>query len=160
MLAQQIELLGGAPVTIPTSEIYQGLQRGMIDAATTGWSGALTFKLQEVSKFGLEAPLGNATNFLVMNKRSYARLPEDMRYVLETKIGGPLSAKMGAAANEEEKLGEEAIRKVANFNVATVPDADMANLVDSMRPLVDEWVKRTPEGAKVLAAYHQEAGQK
>ena len=156
MLGQEIELLGGAGISLTTSDIYQSLQRGTVDASATGWAAVAAFKLFEVSKYGFEAPLGNATNFLLMNKESFAKLPEDARRVIESKSGAPLAARMGKAGNDETMHGREIVEKMQGYTVTTMPNTDLAKLQKAMQPLVDQWVKETPDGARVLAAYKAE----
>jgi TRAP-type C4-dicarboxylate transport system substrate-binding protein len=151
-----VERLGGAPITGNTSDIYSGLQRGTFEAATTGWAAVAAFKLFEVSKYGFEAPLGHPTNFLLMNKDSFAKLPETARKVIETKSGAPLVAQMGKAGDNETTHGRQLAEKTPGYTITTMAEGELEKLQRAMQPLVDQWVKETPGGARVLAAYKAE----
>lgn len=156
MLGEEMALLGAAPISLTTSDIYSSLQRGTVDASATGWAAVAAFKLHEVSKFGFEAPLGHATNFLLMNNDSFAKLPAAAQKVIESKSGAVLATKMGNAGHEETMHGRQMVQNMPGYTISTMPPADLAKLQKTMQPLVDEWVKNTPDGARVLAAYKSE----
>jgi TRAP-type C4-dicarboxylate transport system substrate-binding protein len=156
MLGSEMELLGAAPITLTTSDIYSSLQRGTIDASATGWAAVAAFKLHEVSKFVFEAPMGHATNFLLMNKDSYAKLPAAAQRVLDAKTGMVLSARMGKAGHDETVHGRKMVEQMGTHTITTMPESDLAKLQKTMQPLVDQWVKETPDGSRVLSAYKAE----
>ena len=151
-----VEALGGAPITGNTSDIYAGMQRGTFEGGMTGWAAVAAFKLFEVTKAGFEAPFGNPTNFLLMNKDAFAKLPEDGRKVIEAKSGPPLVARMAKAGEDETHHGREIVEKIPGYTLATIQASEMPKLRKAMEPLIDRWVKETPDGAKVLAAYKAE----
>lgn len=150
------EALGAAPITGNTSDIYAGMQRGTFEAGMTGWAAVAAFKLFEVTKGGFEGPFGHPTNFLLMNKDAFAKLTEDAKKVIETKSGPSLVARMGKAGEDETDHGREIVEKIPGYAIATVQAAEMAKFQKATAPLVDQWVKETPDGAKVLAAYKAE----
>jgi TRAP-type C4-dicarboxylate transport system substrate-binding protein len=156
MLGREMELLGAAPISLTTTDIYPSLQRGTIDASATGWAAVAAFKLQEISRFGFEAPMGHATNFLLMNKDSFARLPEAARRVIESKSGATLAARMGKAGHDETMHGRKIAENTAGYTITTMPAADLERLRRQMQPLVDQWIAETPDGARVLEAYKAE----
>jgi TRAP-type C4-dicarboxylate transport system substrate-binding protein len=156
MLGNEMEMLGAAPISLNTAEIYQSLQRGTIDASATGWAAVAAFKLHEVAKYVYEAPMGHATNFLLMNNESFAKLPESARRVIESKSGMPLAARMGKAGHEETLHGRKMVEQMGTHTITTMPESDLVKLQKTMQPLVDQWVKDTPDGARVLAAYKAE----
>jgi len=153
---QEVETLGGAPITLATTELYQSLQRGTVDAAIVGWAAVAAYKLHEVAKFYFNAPLGQTTNYLLMNKESYAKLPAEARKVFDSKTGAPLAARMAKAGKEETDMGLHAVEGVPGQTITTMPSGDIAKFRRQMAPLVEEWVKDTPDGARVLATYKAE----
>jgi TRAP-type C4-dicarboxylate transport system substrate-binding protein len=156
MLGSEMEILGAAPISLTTSEVYQSLQRGTIDASATGWAALAAFKLHEVAKYVFEAPMGHATNFLLMNKGSFAKLPEAAQRVVESKSGLVLSTIHGKVGHDETVHGRKIVEQMPTHTITTMPEADLARLQKTMQPLVDQWIKDTPDGARVLAAYKAE----
>ena len=57
VLSEMIPRLGAAPISLTPGELYQSLQRGLVEAVPQGWPSVPTFHLNEVTTFHLEAPL-------------------------------------------------------------------------------------------------------
>ena len=75
----QLEALGAIPIDMPVTQIYNNLDRGVIDASMIPMSAALDFKLIEVAKyFTIDAPLGRSPFLVAMNKSRYDKLPADL----------------------------------------------------------------------------------
>ena len=156
LYGQEIEILGGAPITLATTELYQSLQRGTIDAAVVGMAAVAAYKLQEVANYYLEAPFGQTTEYLIMNKQSYAKLPAAARAAFDKTTGAPMSALLAKAANEENEMGVRLVQGVPGKAVTKIGGADLSKLRTAMQPMIDQWLKDTPDGARVLAAYKAE----
>jgi TRAP-type transport system periplasmic protein len=152
---QEIEVLGGAPITLATPEIYQAMQRGLVDGATVGMAAVAAYKLTEVASYYLNAPLGQTTEYLLMNKESHAKLPEDVRKVFDATTGLKLSMSLGKSAQEETDMGVKKV-EAAHQNVTEMSDSDLGELRKVMRPVVEQWLKATPDGEKVIEAYRAE----
>ena len=77
-----IKGLGGSPVTIPFYEIYEALQKKVVDAATQSAHGGVVFSFPEVCKYftafyGVPAPAGYSINLDVWKK-----MPPDIQNIL------------------------------------------------------------------------------
>jgi len=153
---QEVEILGGAPITLATTELYQALQRGTVDAAMVGMAAVAAYKLPEVANYYLDAPFGQTTEYLLMNKQSYAKLPAAARKVFDDTTGASLSALLSKAAKEENDMGLRLVEGVQGKTLTKMRDGDLPKLRAAMQPLVDQWLKETPDGARVLAAYKAE----
>ena len=70
VLSEMIPRLGAAPISLQPGELYQSLQRGLVDAVPQGWPSVPTFHLNEVTTFHLEVPLGFNTGYVAMNNDS------------------------------------------------------------------------------------------
>jgi TRAP-type C4-dicarboxylate transport system substrate-binding protein len=151
-----IERLGAAPVTMAPTEMYQALQRGTIDASGIGWPGVLPFKLNEVVSYHLFAPVCASGLFNVMNKDSYAKLPEKGRATIDRLSGLGFSQAMGRAVEAMNADGLAYTKSMPNQTISTLTPAAEAEWRKLLQPVTDEWVKATPDGAKILAAYRAE----
>jgi TRAP-type C4-dicarboxylate transport system substrate-binding protein len=151
-----IERLGAAPVTMAPTEIYQALQRGTVDAAGIGWPGILPFKLNEVVSYHLDAPVCAGGLFNIMNKDSYAKLPEKGRATIDRLGGLNFSQVMGRAVEAMNSDGLAYTRSLPNQTISTLSAAAEQEWRRLVRPVTDEWVKSTPDGARILAAYRAE----
>ena len=103
----QLEALGAIPIDMPANQIYNNLDRGVIDASMIPMSAALDFKLIEVTKyFTINAPLGRSPFLVAMNRARYEKLPADLKKVIDDTTGLKLSLK---GAETYDKKNDEAI---------------------------------------------------
>jgi TRAP-type C4-dicarboxylate transport system substrate-binding protein len=84
----QLTALGAIPVDIPANQIYNNLDRGVIDASMIPMSAALDFKLIEVAKyFTVDAPLGRSPFLVAMSRARYEKLPAELKKVIDDTTG-------------------------------------------------------------------------
>lgn len=55
------EAIGVIPVSVPFNEMYESLQRGVVDCTFTTWAGAAAGRLGEVAKYWIDINLGALT---------------------------------------------------------------------------------------------------
>jgi TRAP-type C4-dicarboxylate transport system substrate-binding protein len=153
-LSEAATLMGAAPVTLGPQEYFQALQRGVANGVVVSWSGALTFKLDEVSKYHLGVPFGLFPSFVFMNKDSYAVLPAAAKAAIDATTGEKLSRAMGGSG---DKASDDAIAKFSalpgHTTVAELPPEEAARWKTILAPITAEWIKNTPDGAKVLETH-------
>ena len=156
-LSEAVTLMGGAPVTLGPSEYFQALQRGVASGVVVSWSGALTFKLEDASRYHLGVPFGLFPSFWFMNKGSFARLPAPARDAIERLSGEAISRKLGQAG---DKSTEEAIARFKSLpghtTVEDLPPAEAARWRQILAPITETWIKNTPDGARVIDAHRAE----
>jgi TRAP-type C4-dicarboxylate transport system substrate-binding protein len=156
VIGQMIENFGGTPVTMPITEVYASLQRGLIDATIVAWTGVETYKFYEVAKFHMEVPISANSSFMFINKDSYAKLTGKAKAALDKHSGEPFARMLGKMFDDSEDAARTAISAMPGHVVKQVPEAELPQWKAAVQPVIDEWVKNTPDGAKVLAAYRAE----
>ena len=67
---------GGTPISMAAENMYESLQRGTIDGLITSWSAFEPYKLQEVTAYHIEAPLGATPSMFFMARKKFDALPE------------------------------------------------------------------------------------
>jgi TRAP-type C4-dicarboxylate transport system substrate-binding protein len=154
-----IERLGGVPITMPVSELYPSLQRGIIEAATIGWPAASAYKLPEVANYHVQVPLGSELTYIIMNKDSYARLPEKGRAAVDATASEAYAREVGRILDgvDEEESAKAAARP--GQTVTKLAPEEEARWKALVAPVTEAWAKSTPDGAKVLAAYRAEVSR-
>jgi TRAP-type C4-dicarboxylate transport system substrate-binding protein len=137
----QIRALGAIPVDMPANQIYNNLDRGVIDASMIPLSAALDFKLIEVVKyFTVDAPLGRSPFLLAMNKRRYEKLPANLRKVIDDTTGLKLSLK---GAETYDKKNHEALAAAKKTReVIPLSAQERKRWVAAFQPMIKEQVAR------------------
>ena len=89
MAGEVIKALGGTPAPTPMMEVYDAISKGVIDGETSNFETLIAFKFAEVVKYSTSIwQINNPFPFyLVMNKRSYGKLPPDVRSVFDRLVG-------------------------------------------------------------------------
>ncbi|GAB3408399.1 TRAP transporter substrate-binding protein DctP [Massilia agilis] len=117
---------GAAVVTLPSNEIYAGMQTGAMDAALTSSTSLISFRLEEVSK-ALTTGRAGAYWFmfepLMMSKAVFDRLPKDQQAAIMA-VGGELETFARKAAQDDDAavaaVYQRAGARVADLNPATL----------------------------------------
>ena len=154
--AEALTLLGGTPVTMSPSEMYQSILRGLTQGAILGWTGTQTFKLDEVTTYHLDVPFGNNPGYMLMSKDAYARLPDKLKAAVDKHAGFPFSLKMGRNSDQVEEESRARVRAKSGHTLSVLDPEEAKRWRKILAPITEEWVKNTPDGAAVLGAYRRE----
>ncbi len=154
--AQVVKALGGIPVFTPVTGLYQAMSRKTVEGMVIGLTAVKAFRLDEVTNRHTLMPLNTPLVFIGMNKGKLDALPDDARQALLGVSGIHLSRLLGRAADGMVGFTRKALGKNPDQKLIQVPDAQKTVWRASVRPVIDRWVKSTPGGAAILAAYRQE----
>jgi len=83
VLDANMRALGAIPQVMAFSELYQGLQSGVVDGCENTPSNVYTQKLYEVQKHVTISNHGHIAYAVVVNKKFWDDLPADLRSILE-----------------------------------------------------------------------------
>jgi TRAP-type C4-dicarboxylate transport system substrate-binding protein len=139
--SMQLETLGATPIDMPANQIYNNLDRGVMDASMIPMSAALDFKLIEVAKFyTIDAPLGRSPFLVAMNKARYDKLPADLKKIIDDTTGLPLSLK---CAETYDKKNHEALDAVKAKKLELIPLApqERQRWVAAFKPMIQRQVE-------------------
>ena len=148
-----LEALGATPIAIPPPELYQTLQRHTVNGSLMMWTGVTQFKLPEVTSYHLESMLGSSTGFVLMNKPAYDRLPQKAKAAIDATSGRVLSARYGRELDGIAADERKAVASMPGHEVMPLSPAERERWRKAASSVIDKWVERTPDGAKVLAAW-------
>jgi TRAP-type transport system periplasmic protein len=133
--------VGAAPVTMPVSETYDGLQKGLLDGMLLSVETIKGYKFGEVIKTALENHAFSYSTglFVIMNKARWDSFPKDIQQIIE-KVNEEYVEKYGKLWNELEKEGKDyGISKGVTF--VQVPKEEQAKWAEKMKPIFDQYVK-------------------
>jgi TRAP-type C4-dicarboxylate transport system substrate-binding protein len=138
----QLDTLGATPIDMPVTQIYNNLDRGVIDATMIPMSAALDFKLIEVAKFyTIDAPLGRSPFMVVMNKAKYDGLAPNLKKVIDDTTGLPLSLKGAAAYDKKNHEAIEAAKKTRE--VIPLSSEEHKRWVAAFKPMIQKTVENS-----------------
>lgn len=149
--SRSFKLLGAAPVSMSGSDVYQGLQRGVVDAAEwTTLTVNFGFGLHEVTKYVvMPSYSGGSTYDWVANLDAWKKLPEDLKQIVEAALhetGFKFWMKEKAA---ESRVMKELVEK--GIEIIYWSEEDMRKLEEARMQVVAEmYTKDAPEYAEIL----------
>jgi TRAP-type C4-dicarboxylate transport system substrate-binding protein len=156
VISHVLEALGATPVAMPISETYQAAQRGTIDAIATAWPALQAFKLYEVVDYHLEVPIGNDPAYVAMNRDSYARLPEKGRAAIDEASYLALTKTLLDVIDVQIDSARRFVSQQQGHAIADLKRDEEARWAARVVPVVEDWVRTTPDGARVLESYRAE----
>jgi C4-dicarboxylate-binding protein DctP len=119
VLDAQMRALGAIPQIMALSEVYQGLQTGVIDGTENVMSNFYTQKMYEVQKYVTLTDHGYIGYAVIANKKFWDGLPPDIRTILEGAMKD--AAKYGDdIAKKENDDAVEAVRRSGKAQVITL----------------------------------------
>ena len=134
VLIEQFKALGAIPVVLPFSEVYSALQQGVVDGQENTISNIYTKKFYEVQRYMTLTNHGYLGYLVVMSKKFWNRLPNDMKKVV-------LQAMKEATAKERvwaKELNNDQLNKIREYAKKT-GKLEIDTLTPQQREL---WVKK------------------
>ncbi len=154
---QALEALGAAPITLPINDVYEALKRGTVVGAAIGWPADVDFKLTEIAKHHLRESLGGASAVMIMNNATYAKLSGTAKDVIDANIGLVYTNWFNKVIDDTEHTNIDSVEHtMKDQTVVRLSDEQRAIWKARVAPVIDAWVKATPDGANVLAAFRKE----
>jgi TRAP-type C4-dicarboxylate transport system substrate-binding protein len=86
--SEQLIALGATPIDMPAGQIYNSIERGVVDGALISMAGAIDT---------IDVPVGRSPFTINMNLARFQKLPADLRKIIDETTGLGLSLR--AAAN-------------------------------------------------------------
>lgn len=154
MLGQWVQNLGAAPISQPYSEAYESLNRGVVNAVAVGWTGVQPLKLWEVAKYYTAGTFGSSSVVAIaMAKPAYEKLAQKGRAAVDRNSGLEFTKQLGAFWDKVNVEGRKMVEGQKGTQIFDLSAAEMARWAKAAEPVIENWVKETPNGDKVLAEF-------
>ncbi len=150
-----VEAWGATPVFMPMNEVYEAMQKGVVDGRMGPYSAVANFKLNEVTGYITEGDF-YTTNFVIsMNKTVWESLSQEDQDIINGLIDKyrDLSAEVYAAdAARGKQLAEE-----TEIKINVLSDEDKKEFAKALEPLHDSWVEEMENEGLPGKEVHEEA---
>lgn len=104
VLEQQMRALGAMPQVMAFSEVYQALQTGVIDGTENSLPNFYTQKFYEVQKYLALSSHGYGGYAVIVNKKFWDGLPQDIRVILEKAMKESSDYQDELTKSEEDEI--------------------------------------------------------
>ena len=150
--------LGGSPVTIVFTDIYESLQKKVVDAATQSAHGGVVFSFPDVCKYFtvvycMPAPAGYTINLDVWNK-----MPADIQNILMEETWTAAEWMNKVMQNELPDMDLKTFKE-KGINVHYMPKEERDRWVAKIKPYTDKQLASFGELGTAMKKIADEANQ-
>ena len=145
LAGEVVKALGATPAPTPMPEVYDALQKGVLDGDVSNFETLRSFRLGEVVKhvtfiWQVNHPF---PFYLIMNKQSYEQIPSDLRTIFDQVVGEYLEIFiLRWNANEFEGMK---FAKEKGVKFYSLSPTEAQRWVEAVKPVIDVYVKRMVE---------------
>lgn len=154
LTGEVVSTLGGSPVSIAATEVYDALDRGVVDGYMTSREGVVTLGLEEVTKYATLAGFYVGPAFIVMNRETYDELSPEQRAVIDKKRGRVLSLE---AAESFDAASAKAVKayEAAGMTLNEMPEDEVETWRNAVQPVIDDWLDRQAKDGRPGPALYE-----
>lgn len=135
-----IKAIGAVPVSLSSHEIFEAIQKGIVNGATISNDALKDWRLADVTKYTTEFGLYGGGFYVIMNKKVWNSLPPDVQNVIDglREWGETEHAKRFDAAAAAGK--EYALKKGHTF--ISPSQEEKQQFYDALKPVYEAWVTK------------------
>jgi len=145
VIEAQFRNLGVIPQVMAFSEVYQALQTGVVDGQENSWSNIYTQKMHEVQKYFTNTNHGYIGYVLVVNKKFWDGLPDDVRGPLDKAVKEATAYGNGQSQKENDDALADVIKSGKTEILKLTPEQDSA-MRKAMEPVYKDVAGRVGQG--------------
>lgn len=153
--SELVERLGYAPISAPTADMYSMLQRGAAAGVVAAWPSFDAFKLQEVTSYHVDVPLGAATAIVFLSAKRFAALPVQAQNAINENATEAQSRHFAEVWQDMADQARAVTEKMRGQVFAQLDPQTAAKWRSAAEPVLDEWAEANPGGKEVLAKFRE-----
>lgn len=143
-----IEHFGGTPVTIATPDLYEGLEKGIVDQVAQYSTTLDSFGLGELIKYGTQgASFGAGNCGFIINENVWQSLPDNVKKAFKQAASEVVDSGSKADDEQNKKIIAEWSK---TMEIKTLSDAEKKEWNDKYKEFNKSWTaKNEKEGFKI-----------
>lgn len=140
-ISDMLTYLGATPQGLPPGEVYESLQKGVIDGTVFPWDPVASFGLNEVLRYHLDAGAYTVPFFFVMNQRKYDALPENVRACIDKYSGEALVSKFGDWWDKWDAVGRKQAEDAGHVITKLGPE-ERERWREALEPMINDYLAK------------------
>ncbi|MBI1943344.1 MAG: TRAP transporter substrate-binding protein [Betaproteobacteria bacterium] len=140
-----LKTLGAVPLGMPVPEVGPAMAKGVIDGTMLPYEIAPSQKMQDLATYfvtlsGPQPRMNTSMFAFLMNKASYAKLPADLKKVIDANSGRNLAPTAGKNWDQIEIGGQKVMASKDKNKFLQIPPAEVARMRELAKPALAQWV--------------------
>ena len=137
---EMLKRLGAVPVALPPTDLYSGLQKGVIDGAFCNYMFLFIYKISELVNYStVGLPSGTVNVASIMNLKTWNNLPPDIMEIIDG-MSDIYSLKYGSSFDTAYNLGKAAFIKKGGKELEWKP-GELAKANDNLSPIWKKYIE-------------------
>jgi TRAP-type C4-dicarboxylate transport system substrate-binding protein len=154
MLSRLIQLMGGVPTSVESSDIAQAFSTGMIDSMMTSPSTGVSSQCWDYVRFYYDFQAWIPKNMVFVNQTLFDALPKSMQEVVLKAAAA--AEQRGWELSQRETESKLAILQKNGVKIMFPSDKLLAELTEIRRQMAKEWEARAGvAGERILKKYDE-----
>lgn len=139
MPSRIIKSLGAVPVSVPAPEAYNAFQRGVVDGVAFYDTGAIAYRVHELTTNLTEVSMNTPANSWAFNKKTFDSYPPEVKRFLYN-MQRRLSMMYGIEFHRQDQLSRP-ILEARGIKVTKLSQQELARWKAAVEPLWEEFIK-------------------
>lgn len=140
-LSDTIRGLGADVVGMPIFQVYENMQKGVIDGFVLPNVPLAAFKLHEVSDFHLQADVGVPVLYMGLSKKFYDSLSDEQKQVVDSKYAGVEAANRYVECFNKQAGRSMGLAKKNGDTFRDLSDSETAAIESIARPIIEDYLE-------------------
>ena len=155
---QMIQALGASAVPVTLPDLYESMEKGVVEGYALGLEGFGSFNLKEVTNYLMDCSYYAGAFWMVMNKTVWESLPADLQAVFDQYSGAYGAEKFGSAWDD---AAAEALQAGIDYGVEVIEltDEELGKWIELAGPIQETWAQNLNDsgidGSGILARYKE-----
>jgi len=141
---------GANPTPMSFSDVFIGLQTGVIDGQENPYTNIYSAKLNEVQQYLSVTNHVYTPAYLTAGNKSYKKLPDDVKAIIKQSSYIAQQWGYAEAVKLEDVLKDKLVAGGMKINIA-----DHQSFVDASQPIYDDFIANVPNGKVMLEKAQQ-----
>lgn len=143
--SQMLEAWGATPVSMGAPDIYDAIQKGVIDGGVLPIAAIKDFNLTDLVDYVTIGYFNTNLFYVSMNENSWEKFTTDEQKLLEEELLGlPMAALAGRTFDEQKEKAEEEA-KAAGVEFIELPEEELNKFKDASKHVAENWINRMEE---------------
>ncbi|WP_138417632.1 TRAP transporter substrate-binding protein [Aquibacillus sediminis] len=135
-----LEELGATPVSMPMNDVYEALERGVVDGTVAPPHTLLDYSLQEVIDYVTVGNFYMTTFYGVMSESAYESMNHTNQNALDQIRGEYMSSLYGEVVDERSKEAVQAAEE-AGAEFYEISEEELDVWEEKMAPATESWIE-------------------
>jgi len=137
---EMLKSVGAVPMNAPPPEIYENIEKGVMDGFCFDWQGINASRIYEVVDSAIDIPLCIVPQTFLMNKKTWESLSPEIQKVFEDLGGATMGVFVAQKAYDAANAEGLELMKSVNKPVAKLTPEEETKWVEAAKPIWEKWV--------------------